>query len=204
MLKSKLSQISIVMGLLALISCSSNKKATMHIINRSPESIYEPVDSAKIPPNKSENDYKIEKSIVADMRRKLSSRSFENVYVQVQDGIVKFTGHVRSNNELIKCMDIAWSKQGVKEVDNYIEIKNEDHGFDVTQYTKDAWITASVKAKLALNKNIRSRNFTVTTDQNIVYIFGISDSQYEIQETGSIAAAIKGVNKVIVNVTLIK
>ncbi len=197
-------KLGLILGVLLVLPACTKKSTDVHVIHRVQETIYEPVNPGKIPSNKTENDYKTEKSIISDMRKRISHKSFTTIHVHVQNGLVKFTGIAKNTSDIVKCMDIAWSKKGVKEVDNYVEVKNDDFSFDVTQYTKDAWITAAVKAQLLIGKNIRSRNFTITTDQNIVYVFGISDSQYEIQEIGAIASKVKGVQKVVINVTLLK
>lgn len=126
---------------------------------------------------------------------------FRNLYTQIKtsvsQGRVLYTGKVASENDMIKAVDIAWRQNGVKEVINYLKIDENSNKFDASQYAKDCFITTRVKTGMLGKKNIKFSNYTVITSDNVVYIFGISRSEEELNEVSSIASVIAGVEKIV-------
>ena len=128
---------------------------------------------------------------------------FTKIHLQVLEGRVLMTGEVDSSEGVRQALEIAWSKQGVKEVLNELKIAQKPtNKFDIEQYTIDTWITGRIKSKMLLDKGIKSVNYSIVTDNNIVYIFGIAQSENEMEKVCSISAKIRGVDRVISHVRL--
>lgn len=148
------------------------------------------------------DDVKIATKIKADMMRSNFRSLYTKLSVEVLEGRVMYTGVVDSEEDIMNAVEIAWKQEGVKEVLNEIEIDSNSNHFDTIQYTKDSIITAQVKAKTIIAKNIKFVNYTIITSKNIVYIFGIARSQDEMEQVANIAAQVKGVEKVVSHVNI--
>lgn len=122
---------------------------------------------------------------------------YAKIDVEVIDGRVMYTGVVDSEEDIMKALEIAWNQEGVKEVLNELYTDKNSGNFNGTQYAKDSLITAQVKAKTMVNRDIKFVNYTIVTSNNIVYIFGIARSTEELETVASIASEIRGVEKVI-------
>jgi osmotically-inducible protein OsmY len=126
---------------------------------------------------------------------------FTKIRVQVLEGRVLMTGEVDSSENIRQALDVAWSRQGVKEVLNELKIaKRPTNKLDIEQYTIDTWITGRIKSKMLLDGDIKSVNYSILTDNNVVYIFGIARSEEEMEKVCSISAKIRGVDKVVSHV----
>jgi len=62
--------------------------------------------------------------------------------------------------------------------------------------SRDSWITTQVKTSLIAEKNLRSRNIKVLTENNIVYLMGLLTPEEEATAV-DIASHIRGVEKVV-------
>jgi osmotically-inducible protein OsmY len=126
---------------------------------------------------------------------------FTKIKVQVLEGRVLMTGEVDSSENIREAIDIAWSRRGVKEVLSELKVaKNPKNKIDYEQYTIDSWITGRIKSKMLLDSEIKSVNYSVVTDDNIVYIFGIAISNEELEKVCAIAAKVRGVDRVVSHV----
>lgn len=127
---------------------------------------------------------------------------YSNINVAVVDCHVQLTGTVENDEDVITAVEIAWNQSGVKEVINEIKVDESSNSMDIGQYTKDAWITTQIKTTILANKDVKFASFTIVTCKNIVYIFGLSTDQRQIEEVANIAASTRGVEQVISNVIL--
>ena len=126
------------------------------------------------------------------------SALFKRIKIQVREGRVLLTGDVASSEEIRKAVEICWSKRGVKEVLNELTIDPKRRKkLDLEQYTLDTWITGRVKARMLLNKTIKSVNYSVVTDENVVYIFGVALSDDELEKVCALAGKVRGVDRVV-------
>lgn len=126
---------------------------------------------------------------------------FTKIKVQVLEGRVLMTGEVDSAENIREAIDIAWSRQGVKEVLSELRVaKKPTNKVDFEQYTIDSWITGRIKSKMLLDGDIKSVNYSIVTDDNVVYIFGIALSDGELEKVCAIAAKVRGVDRVVSHV----
>lgn len=123
---------------------------------------------------------------------------FTKIEVKVNEGKVLLTGSVADPETRIEAVKIAWSQNGVKEVINEIMIDNPSSDkAKLQEYARDSWITAQIKGKLLLHKNIRSINYTLDTVGGVVYLMGVAQNQEELDLVTRIAGQVKYVQKVI-------
>ncbi len=126
---------------------------------------------------------------------------FHSVAVEVQEGRVLLTGQVSNAQHRVEAVRLAWQPFGVQEVINEIQISDKT---SIEQYARDAFITAQIRAKLLIDGNVRSINYSLDTVNNIVYIMGIARDEAELNRVTEVASKVKGVKKVISHARLRK
>ena len=109
-------------------------------------------------------------------------------------------GKVEDPEEKIKITKLSWETKGVRSVKNAITIKGQSN-FKAT--AKDVLITAQLRTAIILNKKIKSRNYTLETINQKIYIFGISMDEDEKKEIIDEANKIYDVNEVIPTIYLV-
>jgi osmotically-inducible protein OsmY len=129
---------------------------------------------------------------------------FTKVDVKVTEGRVLLTGNVTNPESRMEAVRIAWSTRGVKEVINEIVVITSPSATSevIKGYGLDSWITAQIKSKLLLHKNIKSVNYSIETVNHIVYILGIAQNQQELDTVTRIASTVRYVDKVVSHVRL--
>ena len=96
---------------------------------------------------------------------------FLAIQTEVLDGRIFLSGKVDEPEEKIKITKMAWETKGVRSVKNAITIKGQN-SFKST--AKDVFITSQLRTSLILNKKTKSRNYTLETINQNIYIFGIA------------------------------
>jgi len=138
---------------------------------------------------------KIEEAMFSNNYDKL----FSKVRVIVYEGRVLLVGTLEEESMKEKANQISWNTKDVKEVANYITIGKND----IIDYVKDTRISLEFRAKLLTDKEVSEVNFSVTTENRILYIVGIAQDNKELNKVIEHAANIAGVKK-IVNLIKIK
>ena len=140
----------------------------------------------------------MQKNLVA--RLSLTQKKyFISIQIEVLDGRIFLAGKVDEPEEKIKITKLAWETKGVREVKNAITIKGNSN-FKST--AKDILITSQLRTALILNKNTKSRNYTIETINKKIYIFGIAMDADEKREVVSEANKIYDVEDVIPSIYL--
>ena len=141
----------------------------------------------------------MQKNLVA--RLSLSEKKyFINIQVEVLDGRIFLSGKVDEPEEKIKITKLAWETKGVREVKNAITIKGSSN---FKQTAKDILITSQLRTALIFNKKTKSRNYTLETINQKIYIFGIAMDNDEKKEVLLEAEKIYDVEKVIPSIYLV-
>ncbi len=122
-----------------------------------------------------------------------------NVEVKVVEGRVLLTGNVDKPETQINAVRLTWTVAGVREVMNEIQI-NDKSGF--WNYAQDVWISAQVRTRLLLAKDIRSVNYSVITVNQTVYLMGVAQDQPELNRATYLASVTQHVKKVTWHVRL--
>lgn len=129
-----------------------------------------------------------------------SPQLFANVSTTVIEGRVHLSGTVPTNDERLKATRLAWATPNVREVVNDIEVA-EDGG--IGDIARDRWISAQVRTRILGDGAIRDINYTIDTQNKIVYVLGIAQSQAELDRVLAHARAVAEVRRV-VNYALLK
>ncbi len=145
------------------------------------------------------DDLTIKTAILSRYAQKDVNDLLVNVDVELSEGRVMLTGSVDKPETAIEAVKLAWQVEGVKEVIN--ELKVNDKG-NWQKWITDVWITQQIRARLLLEKNVRSINYTVETVHGTVYLMGIAQSQEELNKVTYIASTTRYVQEVISHVRM--
>lgn len=118
---------------------------------------------------------------------------FSKVRVIVYQGRVLLVGTVIEATIKEQANQISWSTKNVKEVANYITIGKND----LIDYVKDTRISLELRAKMLTDKEVSEVNFSVTTENRILYLVGIAQNNKELNKVIEHASNIAGVKKII-------
>ena len=123
-----------------------------------------------------------------------SGELFIDVSVEVYEGRCLLTGKVKQTKDRIEAVRIAWNTSGVKEVINEIQVEDTS---DLLDAARDQWVTAKLAAKITLDKQIKSINYSLETVNGTVYVMGIAQSQAELDRVRNHARQLAYVRRVI-------
>ena len=115
------------------------------------------------------------------------------------DGRFILKGNVETIDEKIKMTKVAWETNGVRSVENIIKVNDQS---SLTDKAKDLLITSQFKVALIAHKEVKSNNFSFTTINKNLYIFGIARSEDERKIVINEAKAIQGIKEVIPSIFL--
>tara|TARA_X000000950_G_scaffold131668_1_gene164206 strand:+ start:2937 stop:3539 length:603 start_codon:yes stop_codon:yes gene_type:complete len=132
---------------------------------------------------------KIEEAMFSNDYDKL----FSKVRVIVYEGRVLLVGTVLEENIKETANQITWNTKNVKEVANYITIGKND----LIDYVKDTRISLELRAKLLTDKEVSEVNFSITTENRILYLVGIAQNDKELNKVIEHAYNIAGVKKIV-------
>jgi hypothetical protein len=128
---------------------------------------------------------------------------FTLVGVKVSEGRVLLTGKVTTQLSRLDAARIAWQQPGVREVNNDIIVTNNSEKL-ASHVATDSKITAEIKSKLLVTKNVNSTNYGFETIDGVVYVLGIAQNSRELDKVISVASKVKGVIKVVNHVRIKK
>ena len=132
---------------------------------------------------------KIEEAMFSNDYDKL----FSKVRVIVYEGRVLLVGTVVEENIKEKADQISWNTKNVKEVANYITVGKND----LIDYFKDTRISLELRAKMLTDKEVSEVNFSITTENRILYLVGIAQNNKELNKVIEHASNIAGVKKIV-------
>jgi len=132
---------------------------------------------------------KIEEAMFSNNYDKL----FSKVRVIVYESRVLLVGTVTEEKMKEKANQISWDTKDVKEVANYITIGKND----LIDYVKDTRISLELRAKMLTDKEVSEINYSVTTENRILYIVGIAQNNEELGKIIEHASNIAGVKKIV-------
>jgi len=123
-----------------------------------------------------------------------STDIFQKIDISVAEGKVLLTGLVPEPQNRLDAARIAWQPDGVKEVINEIEVKDQS---TLNDAARDTWITTKLRSKILFDKKISSVNYTIDTVNQKVYLIGIAQSQAELDRVVDYARDIDYVRGVV-------
>jgi osmotically-inducible protein OsmY len=119
---------------------------------------------------------------------------FTKIDVEVELGKVLLTGVVPFGDMRLEAVRLAWQQDGVIEVLNEISI---DTGYGLDDIAKDKFISTQLFTKILTDSDIKKFKYDFEVQKQIVYIFGVSNDQNEINRVIGHAKSIKGVIDII-------
>ena len=119
---------------------------------------------------------------------------FTKIDVEVELGKVLLTGVVPFGDMRLEAVRLAWQQEGVVEVLNEISI---DTGYGLDDIAKDKFISTQLFTKILTDGEIKKFKYDFEVQKQIIYLFGISNDQQEIDLVIDHAKSIKGVLDII-------
>ena len=119
---------------------------------------------------------------------------FTKIDVEVELGKVLLTGVVPFGDMRLEAVRLAWQQEGVIEVLNEISI---DTGYGLDDIAKDKFISTQLFTKILTDGEIKKFKYDFEVQKQIIYLFGISNDQKEIELVIDHAKSIKGVLDII-------
>lgn len=117
--------------------------------------------------------------------------------VEVRDGKALLAGRAVNPDERVQAVRLAWQVQGVSEVINEIGIGDES---SLSDKATDMWITAQLRTALLTDPEISSRNYTIETVNQVIYLMGRGRSSVELERVRNHAREIARVRQVVSHV----
>jgi osmotically-inducible protein OsmY len=112
----------------------------------------------------------------------------------VYDGRVLITGRVPKEEWRAEAVKRAWKADGVKEVYDEIEVGPDTHFMDEA---RDTAISVRLRNDLVFDQYVKSINYTIRTENGVVYIIGTARSQQELNRVTDYARNIPNVRRVV-------
>ena len=116
-----------------------------------------------------------------------------NVSTTVIEGRVLMTGRANEPEERLVATRIAWGVEGVRRVDNEIEITDSVGWFD---RPRDIFIQTEIAADLLTDAEIKDVNYTIDVVNGVVFVTGVAQNQAEVDRVIARASRFKGVKRV--------
>ena len=117
------------------------------------------------------------------------------------DGRFILKGNVDTVEEKIKMTKLAWETDGVRSVENIIKVDDQSSWKDKAT---DLLISSQFKVAIIANKANKSNNFSFTTINKNLYIFGIARDEEERKSVINEAKKVQYVKEVTPSIFLIK
>lgn len=144
------------------------------------------------------DDLKLEMKII-DLWLEHDSALPVRVSTEVYEGRALLTGVVDKPEMRADAVRLAWKVHGVKDVINEIQVRGDNGLMDMA---RDSWITAKLKSRLTMDKQVMAVNYAIETVGGVVYLIGIAQHKEELDRVISQARNIEYVRKVISHVRL--
>lgn len=136
------------------------------------------------------------------IEKKLIDHSFElfrNVGVTVIEDRVYLTGVVATQDQRIEAGKIAWGTDRVRDVVNEIEVGERG---DLIDAGRDQVIETDLARILTFDTQVSAVNYSIEAVNGTVYIFGIAQSQAEIDRVRAQARGVANVRRIVSHAVL--
>ncbi len=133
------------------------------------------------------------KTEIASKLEGQSANNFLNVSITVVEGRVLLTGRVIEPDTRLDATRGAWSIEGVKKVDNDIEVTDETGWLD---RPNDFLIRTTLAGELLTDTDIKDVNYTIDCVNGVVYLMGVGQDKEEVNRVVAHARSVSGVRRV--------
>jgi hyperosmotically inducible protein len=192
---------------------SQGEKARAEQVAKSVQGAHEVRDLIQVVPSQSQAEVKVSddqlKQRVSDALNSDKALSESSIHVKsVNAGVVLLAGKAASLSEHLRAVQTAIRVEGVRGVASEIESPQtmadaeiwRDGQYDPVEYehsaAHDSWITTAVKLRLLANPQTPAFDINVDSDDGIVTLFGIVDSERTSQAAASEVRKVSGVRDV--------
>ena len=134
--------------------------------------------------------------IKAELDAKLADQSaglFLRVSTTTIEGRVLLAGRVQTPEDRLTATRIAWSIEGVRKVDNDLEVTDRSGWLDAPS---DFIIRTELATALLTDGSIKDVNYTTDVVHGVVYLMGVGQDQAEVDRVVAHARNLSGVKRV--------
>ena len=124
---------------------------------------------------------------------------FGRVNVTVVENRVLLTGVVPNQEDKDEASRLSWMGENVTEVLNELQVTGST---GIVDAARDTWVTTQLRAKMVGDKQIVDINYSLDCVNGTVYLFGIGQSQAEVERVIDYARAMTNVRHVVSHVML--
>jgi osmotically-inducible protein OsmY len=121
------------------------------------------------------------------------------VDIEVTDGVALLSGRVPRAEDRVEAERIAWTGDNIREVANEIVV---GEGRRLGTRTDDEITAQAVRTALLGSSDVRSINFNVEVANGVCYLLGVARTAEELDRAASIAAGVRGVERVVTYVRI--
>ena len=114
--------------------------------------------------------------------------------ISISEGRVLLTGSVPTPKMRVDAVRLAWKAAGVKEVINEIQATSSG---ETSGFARDGWISTKLKARLTLDNQVVSINYSIDTVSGTIYLMGIAQNAAELERVRNHARQIKYVRRIV-------
>jgi osmotically-inducible protein OsmY len=131
---------------------------------------------------------------ITDLWFNHDAKMYTKLSLTVKEGRVLIAGSVPKPQQRLDAVRLAWQAKGVKQVINEVRVDNSSK---LTSFVTDSWITGNIEARLLLDKNVQSINYTIETVNGTVYVMGVAQDRKELQRVLDYARNTRSVKNVV-------
>lgn len=124
---------------------------------------------------------------------------FRDVSTSVSEGRVMLTGKVARPQDELAAVKLTWEVAGVRQVYDEIQVGDDS---STIQFARDVLISTQMRTNMTFDSEIKSINYNVVTVDGVVHLFGIGQSQVEIDRVVRYARNLPYVRNVVTHVVL--
>lgn len=117
-----------------------------------------------------------------------------NLDATIYEGRVLITGRLANEQLRQEAVQRTWKVEGVKEVYDEIEVGPETHFSDAA---RDTVISTRLRNDLVWDSQVKSINYTVKTENGVVYVIGSARTKDEMERVTGYARNIPNVRRVV-------
>jgi len=122
-----------------------------------------------------------------------STRLFLRASTTVVEGRILLAGYVTTPEDRLTATRLAWSIDGVKKVDNDMEVTDRSGWLDAAG---DFVIQTELAAALLADGSIKDVNYTIDVVHGVVYLMGVGQNPTEVDRVVQHAHDLSGVKRV--------
>ena len=121
------------------------------------------------------------------------------VSFNVIEGRVLLKGSVKTQENRVHALELAWQASGVREVINEIQVTDQG---GIVNFARDTWISTQLKAEILFDIDVLSINYNVETINGVIYVVGIAQDEAELDKVIDHARRIENVKQVVSHVVM--